>query len=216
MEAVMRFRVRVLLALVLLFTSLAVGKDKNKKKIILPGDVLQARTVMVVVSPEAGIPLTDPRGNRIARMDVENALSKWGRLAPTPDVTTADLVIAVRKGSGKMVTPTISGGPSNNPPVIMGPGSEGSVWSTGGRVGRPPDLTNPGLGPQDTTPHPSAEIGPSGDTFEVYRGRVEYPLDNAPVWRYLAKDALRSPDVPAVEAFRKLIEEAEKQQQKGP
>jgi hypothetical protein len=77
-------------------------------------------------------------------------------------------------------------------------------------------LTNPGLGPQDTTPHPSAEIGPSGDTFEVYRGRVEYPLDNAPVWRYLAKDALRSPDVPAVEAFRKLIEEAEKQQQKGP
>jgi hypothetical protein len=216
MEAVMRFRVRVLLALVLLFTSLAVGKDKNKKKIILPGDVLQARTVMVVVSPEAGIPLTDPRGNRIARMDVENALSKWGRLVPTPDVTTADLVIAVRKGSGKMVTPTISGGPSNNPPVIVGPGSEGSVWSTGGRVGRAPDLTNPGLGPQDTTPHPSAEIGPSGDIFEVYRGRVEYPLDNAPVWRYLAKDALRSPDVPAVEAFRKLIEEAEKQQQKGP
>ncbi len=212
----MRFRVRLLLALVLLFTSLAVGKDKNKKKIVLPGDVLQARTVMVVVSPEAGIPLNDPRGNRIARMDVENALSKWGRLIPTPDVTTADLVIAVRKGSGKMVTPTISGGPSNNPPVIMGPGSEGSVWNTGGRVVRPPDLTNPGLGPQDTTPHPSAEIGPSGDTFEVYRGRVEYPLDNAPVWRYLAKDALRSPDVPAVEAFRKLIEEAEKQQQKGP
>ena len=59
------------------------------------------------------------------------------------------------------------------------------------------------------------KIGPTGDTFEVYRGRMEYPLDNAPVWRYLAKDGLRSPDVPAVEAFRKLIEEAEKQQ-KGP
>ena len=213
----MRLRARVLLVLVLLSASLAVGKDKdkNKKKIVLPGDVLQARTVMVVVSPEAGISLTDPRGNRVARMDVENALSKWGRLTPTLDVTTADLVIAVRKGSGKMTTPTISGGPSNNPPVIMEPGSEGSVWSTGGQRGRPPDLTNPGLGPQDTTPHPSAEIGPSGDTFEVYRGRVEYPLDNAPVWRYLAKDGLRSPDVPAVEAFRKLIEEAEKQQ-KGP
>ena len=79
----MRLRVCVLLALVLLFASLAVGKDKNKKKIILPGDVLQARTVMVVVNPEAGISLTDPRGNRIARMDVENALSKWGRLTPT-------------------------------------------------------------------------------------------------------------------------------------
>ncbi|MGA8310229.1 MAG: hypothetical protein WB755_09385 [Terriglobales bacterium] len=211
----MRLRVYVLLALVLAFASLAVGKDKNKKKIVLPGDVLQARTVMVVVSPDAGIPLNDPRGNRIARMDVENALSKWGRLTPTLDVTTADLVISVRKGSGKMVTPTISGGPPNNPPVIMEPGSEGSVWSTGGHSGRPPDLTNPGLGPQDNTPHPSAEIGPTGDTFEVYRGRMEYPLDNAPVWRYLAKDGLRSPDVPAVEAFRKLIEEAEKQQ-KGP
>jgi hypothetical protein len=215
MEAVMRLRVCVFLALALLFVSLASGKDKNKKKIILPGDVLQARTVMVVVDPEAGISVTDPRGNRIARMDVENALAKWGRLLPINDVRTADLVIAVHKGSGKMVTPTISGGPSNNPPVIMGPSSDGSVWSTGGQRGRPPDLTNPGLGPQDTTPRPSAEIGPAGDTFEVYRGRVEYPLDSSPVWRYLAKDGLRSPDVPAVEAFRKLVEEAEKQQ-KGP
>jgi hypothetical protein len=214
MEAAMRLRVCVFLALALLFASLALGKDKNKKKIVLPGDVLQARTVMVVVNPEAGISLTDPRGNRVARMDVENALSKWGRLTPIDDVRTADLVIAVHKGSGKMVTPTISGGPPNNPPVIMGPSNDGSVWSTGGQRGRP-DLTNPGLGPQDTTPHPSAEIGPSGDTFEVYRGRVEYPLDNSPVWRYLAKDGLRSPDVPAVEAFRKLVEEAEKQQ-KGP
>lgn len=215
MEAAMRLRVGVLLALALLFVSLAPGKDKNKKKMVLPGDVLQARTVMVVVNPEAGISLTDPRGNRIARMDVENALSKWGRLTAIDDVRTADLVIAVHKGSGKMVTPTISGGPSNNPPVIMGPSNDGSVWSTGGQRGRPPDLTNPGLGPQDTTPHPSAEIGPAGDTFEVYRGRVEYPLDNSPVWRYLAKDGLRSPDVPAVEAFHKLIDEAEKQQ-KGP
>ena len=82
----MRLRVCVFLALVLLFASLAVGKDKNKKKMVLPGDVLQARTVMVVVNPEAGIPLTDPRGNRIARMDVENALSKWGRFTPICDV----------------------------------------------------------------------------------------------------------------------------------
>jgi hypothetical protein len=49
--------------------------------------------------------------------------------------------------------------------------------------------------------------------FEVYRGRVEYPLDNSATWRDIAKDSLKSPNVPAVAEFRKLIEEAEKQQQ---
>ncbi len=32
-----------------------------------------------------------------------------------------------------------------------------------------------------------------------------------PVWRYTAKDALESPGVPAVEVFRKLIADSEKQ-----
>jgi hypothetical protein len=45
---------------------------------------------------------------------------------------------------------------------------------------------------------------------------VERPLDAAPAWRYLAKDALHSPDVPAVAEFRKIIAEAEKQQKKSP
>ena len=35
-----------------------------------------------------------------------------------------------------------------------------------------------------------------------------------PVWRCLAKDALRAPRVQAAEEFRKVIEEAEKQQQR--
>jgi hypothetical protein len=50
--------------------------------------------------------------------------------------------------------------------------------------------------------------------FVVYRGGQADPLDKAPVWRYIAKDALHSPDVPAVDQFRKVIEEAEKQAQK--
>jgi hypothetical protein len=37
------------------------------------------------------------------------------------------------------------------------------------------------------------------------------PLDAPAVWRYTAKDALQSPGVPAVEVFRKLIAESEKQ-----
>lgn len=56
------------------------------------------------------------------------------------------------------------------------------------------------------------EIGASEDTFEVYRGGVEYPLDAPPVWRYIAKDCLREPTVAAVEEFRKAIAQAEKPQ----
>jgi len=217
----MRVRVFVLLSLVLLFASLAVAedkdKDKGKRKVVLPGEVLQARTVLVVVRPESGISPTDPRGNQIAQQDVENALTRWGRFTPILDARTADLVITVRKGSGRMVNPTISGGPLNHPSVVLGPSSGADVWRAGGQRGHPPDLSDPGPNrPQNTTPHPSAEIGQAEDAFEVYRGREDYPLDGAPVWRYVAKDALRSPNVPAVEEFRKLIEEAEKQQKGKP
>ena len=215
----MPVRRSVLLSLVLLSALLAIAKDKDKgkKKAVLPDQVLQARTVLVVVRPESGISPADPRGNQIAQQDVENALAKWGRLTPILDARTADLVIAVRKGSGRMVNPTISGGPLNNPSVILGPSSGADVWRAGGQRGHPPDLSDPGPNrPQNTTPHPSAEIGQAEDMFEVYRGREDYPLDSAPVWRYIAKGALRSPNVPAVEEFRKLIEEAEKQQKGKP
>jgi len=40
--------------------------------------------------------------------------------------------------------------------------------------------------------------------------RVEYPLDSSPVWRYMAKDALRPPQVRGVDEFRKALIEAEK------
>ena len=60
------------------------------------------------------------------------------------------------------------------------------------------------------------EIGPSDDMLEVYRGGVEYPLDGSAVWRYLGHNALRPPTVPAVTAFRKAIEDAEKQKKHKP
>jgi hypothetical protein len=56
----------------------------------------------------------------------------------------------------------------------------------------------------------SNELGAGEDTFEVYRGDVQYPLDSSPGWRYIAKDCLRTPKVAAVEEFRKVIAEAEK------
>ena len=50
----------------------------------------------------------------------------------------------------------------------------------------------------------------------MYRGKRDNALDAPAVWRYSAKDALRSPDVPAVDVFRNLIKEAEKQQSATP
>jgi hypothetical protein len=60
------------------------------------------------------------------------------------------------------------------------------------------------------------EVGSADDTFVVYEGHGDAPLQRAPAWRYIAKDALRSPNVPAVAEFRKLIEQEEKKQKTKP
>src|SRR5690349_13355977 len=99
------------LALVLLWVPLANAKDK--KKIVLPDYVLRARTILVVVDPDAGIALQNPNANRIAQEDVEKALMNWGRFTLAMEPSTADLVISIRKGTGRMVSPTVSS-PGNN------------------------------------------------------------------------------------------------------
>ena len=200
-----------LFSLVLLATLLAppaIAKDKNKSS--LPEYILRATTVLVVVNPDAGEPLDQPMTNATARENVEKALMEWGRLKPVMDGEESDLVIAVRTGSGKMVRPTIKGGPIDNRPGVMQP-VDGGI-RIGGQQGRPPSTTNTGAGPQNTGPHISNEVGASEDTFEVYRGGVQYPLDSPAVWRYIAKDCLRAPKVSAVEEFRKAIADAEKPQ----
>jgi hypothetical protein len=199
----MSLRRALFFALVLLAVPLANAKDKKK---VLPDYVLKAKTVLIVINPDAGTSLQSPNANWIARQDVERAIMNWGRLELAMDPLAADLVISLRRGTGKMVSPTI-GGPDNRP-VIFDPSDQGA--RIGVQHGTPPPVTN---GPTINTPHPSTQIGPSDDMFEVYRGRDEYPLDNSATWRYIAKDSLKSPDVPAVAEFRKLIEEAEKQQQ---
>jgi len=204
-------RISISFLLLLLLVPLADGK--NKKKQTLPDYVLNAQTILVVIHPDAGEPLTDPRANRTAQEDVERAMMKWGRFKLVMDARTADLVVAVRKGHAG--GPTISDSPTDNPPVIYQP--SGGDTRAGGQHGRPPDLSNPGLGgAADRGPRIGNEIGSSDDTFEVYRGGVEYPLDAAPVWRYMAKGALNEPQVAAVEQFRKAIDESEKQRQQKP
>lgn len=200
---------------VLLLSCFAVA-GKDKKKVLLPADVLRAHTVLVMVDPQAGVDVQDPNANRNARRDVENALVKWGRLDPVEDTYTADLIITVRKGHGKMAEPTIGGTPINNTPPVMVQSSQRGI-SVAGRSenpGFPGDASNgqsPSLGPS-----PQTELGPTQDMFVVYRGTPLNPLDAPAVWRFTAKDALASPDVPAVEAFRKLVAESEKQLSSNP
>ena len=205
----MRYQRRAAFSLVLMCCLVAAGKDK--KKIILPADVLEAKTVLVVIDPGAGMAMDAPSANRIAQQDVENALMKWGRFEIVSDVSLADLVISVRKGNGRLVQPTIGGVPNNRP--VFDPTDPGGGMA--GRRGGAPQAGDPTNG-QPGDPHPQMEVGSAQDMFVVYRGKSDHPLDGPAVWRYITSDGLSSPGVPAVDRFKKVIAEAEKQQAAKP
>ena len=184
------------------------GSAKKKEKVLLPDFVLKAQTVVVLSLPDAGEPMNDPFANRRAQEEVEKALMKWGRYRLTQDASTADLVIAVKKGSGKIANPTINGGPVDTRP--------GTIETTdnqiriGAQQGRPPN--GPESGDATGTSgraSPGMEVGSSDDMFEVFRADI-YAGHDAPVWQYVAKDGLKPPSVTAVEQFRKAVEESEK------
>lgn len=209
--------------LLLVISQVAIAKDK--KKILLPTDVIVAKTVLVIVDPSVGANVADPNVNRLARTDVEQAVDKWGRFRLVPDGYTADLILVVRKGNDRVAQSTIGGTPVNGtPPVSVGSTStpdESTTHAAGrwGRSGIPNDPSSAGT--QSSTPYPQTEIGSSQDTLAVYRGGIKddpnwSPLDAPAVWRYSAKDALGSPSVPAVDAFRKAIAESEKQMAANP
>jgi len=140
---------------------------------------------------------------------------EWGRLQPVMDGQEADLIIAVRAGTGRIAGPTIKGGPIDSRPTVVQPTDAGI--RIGAQHGHPPSSTDPGMStPRDNGPRIGNEVGPSEDSFEVYLGNIQYPLDSSPVWRYIAKNCLRAPVVPAVEQFRKSVAESEKAQQKKP
>lgn len=164
--------------------------------------------VLVLIDPEAGTSLDAPLANKTAQEDVEKAFMKWGRLTPVMDTCTADLVITVRKGSGKLVQPTIGGVPTNDRPVTVQ--ATDNTVRIGAQQGRDSGIEQ--SGPPDTGPHPQVEVGAAEDMMVVYQGHVDQPLEQPAVWRYTPPGALQSPDVPAVEKRRMAIAEAEKQQ----
>jgi hypothetical protein len=191
---------------------------KNKKTATLPEYVLRARTAAVVIDPDAGEPLDNPRANENARDSVEKALMQWGRYDLVQEGQEPDLIIVVRAGTGKLVAPTIRGGPIDNRPGVIQ--SSGDTTRVGGQRGQAPPLTDPDMNPPNQGPHVSNEGGAVDDSFAVYRGNLPHPLDSSPVWRYIAKDCLQPPTVAAVDEFRKAVVASEKPQpappQKGP
>ncbi|HET9802343.1 MAG TPA: hypothetical protein VFP96_03840 [Candidatus Acidoferrum sp.] len=191
--------------------ALTIAAFGNDKKPALPATILNAQTIAVIVDPEAGISMDDPPANKAALEDVEKALSKWGRFRVVMRGMSPDVVIVIRKGNGKLAQPKIGGGASpNDRPVIIQPNDTGI--RIGGQKGQPP--VNDGDQTQRGGTGPGVGVGGSDDSFLVYDGTVDNPTDQAPMWRYIKKNALHSHDVPAVDEFRKIVEETEKQLQK--
>jgi hypothetical protein len=206
-------RASVLVAITLLVASTGFAKDKTKSP--LPFYVLHARTVAVLIDPDAGLSIEDPRANQVAQKDVETALLNWGRYEPLLDTQIADLIIVVKKGHGHLVDETITDPRQNNRAGVINPTNNGvAIGAQHGQQGNPSDASNPSPGPDSS--HPQMEIADPDDSFLIYQGGIPNPLSNAPLWRYVAKDALHSHDVPAVDRFRKAVAETEKIEAKKP
>jgi hypothetical protein len=225
---------RVYLAAIIaavLLPSLTLAKDKQKST--LPTYVLQARTVSIVIDPDAGESLDDPQANRVAQRDVETAFMNWGRFTPIlvgqEAGPSADLIIVIRRGTGKVAGGTVHDPWQDRRPAVVDPTDAGI--GVGVQRGQPPpfagDLPDASQGSSipgpnrpmaEERPHPQAEIGnsTSEDSFLVYRGRTENPLDGPIIWRYEAKNALKPHAVPAVDAFRKAVDQAEQAAAKQP
>jgi hypothetical protein len=189
-----------------LLVSFGFAKDKKPP---LPAYVLSAKTVAVIIDPSAGISVDDPRANQDAQKDVEAALLSWGRFEPVLSRETADLIIVVRKGNGRISNETVPDARQNNRVGMGTPGDNGG--SVGGQRGPQPGMTDQsGMGSGQQSPNPQMEIGHADDSFVVYKGGDEKPLDMPPAWRYVGMDGLSPHLVPAVAAFRKAVENAEK------
>ena len=185
-------RVGLAVAAAALLAAAVSARPKHKKETVLPDFVWQARSVAVVILPDSPEPANDPLANHKAQEYVEDALLKWGRFRVEQEPSVADLIIGVRKGSGKLANPTISHGPMDSPP--------GTIEATD-------DTIRVGVKTRETTaaePVPGVQVGAADDLLEVFQAGSE-----APLWKYSAKDALKAPRMPAVGKFREAVEEAE-------
>lgn len=195
----------------LLLTLPATAKDKKKAQ--MPDLILRAQTVHVVIDPYVGEPLDQPNANAMARDNVEKALTEWGRYRVVMDGEESDLVIMIHTGDDRMARPTMRGGPIDQRAGV-GQQTPSSI-RIGGQQGQPP-FNDPSMdpqSPQNQGPRVNNEVGPRTDSFMVYQGRSwgVNSQDSPALWHYEAKDCLNpTPQLKAVEEFRKAIADAEK------
>jgi len=200
------------LAMALVVISGGMASAKKKEKAYLPDYVWKAQRVLVVILPDSGESVDAPNANRKTQEEVEKAFMKWGRYRLVQEASQADLVVGVRKGTGKIANQTVSGGPVDSRPATIE--TTDNQVRIGVQQGHPTDVTQdgtpPGMnGPNDRA-HTGVQVGAEDDVFKVFQGGVPYPVDNAPVWNYVSKDGLKPPGMAAVEQFRKAVEESEK------
>jgi hypothetical protein len=195
---------------IVFFCSSPLAFSKKKEKPVVPEVLLRAQTVVVIIQPDAGEPMNDPTANSKAREQVEKAFLSWGRYRLVQETSSADIVVTVKKGTDKAATPTISGGPVDSRPVTVE--STDNAIRIGAQQGRPTDGSQQSPDPMaaDGRAHQGVEAGSSDDSFQVYIGGESYRPYSASIWSYRAKNALRAPDVVAVQQFRKAITDAEK------
>src|SRR5437879_3767230 len=104
---------------------------------------------------------------------------KWGRFRLTQQAFTADLVIGVRKGTGKILNPTISGGPVDTRPATIE--TTDNRIRVGVQQGRLPDGTQTGASSGRTSP--GMEVGSiAEDMFEVFQGGDTYGANSGTIW----------------------------------
>lgn len=200
---------RLILTTLCLFavSSPALAKDKNKSN--LPDAVLQAQTVRVVVSSDAGLPINQPTANSDARNRVENALEAWGRFKIVSE-GESDLVVAVRSSNGQIASPTIENGSTD---AHIG-GVQYGKLTIGATQGHGPAMSEPTMNPKSTGPHVGKQIDGGRDLFAVYQGGPMYKMSAPPLWKFEGKNALKTPDMVAIREFRKAVAAAESQTKK--
>ncbi len=198
----------VIASVAVVLAACGVGWGKAKQKATLPAYVLKAHRVAVLVDPQAGVSIEDPRANQVAQKDVESALMDWGRYEPVMGSDGADLLIVIRRGHGRLVDDTIPDPRQNSRAGVINGTPDGV--GIGAQHGQQQPLGGGGVAGPGSGAQTQAEIGGVDDEFVVYQGGVERPLDGAPVWRWVRKDGLHPHDVPAVAEFRKAVAEADK------
>jgi hypothetical protein len=195
MGGYMTRRLCSLLALILLLTTSALTKQKKPR---ISDYILHAETVIVAIEPDTGEPLDNPNANKQARENVERALTQWGRFRIIPDGQQSDLVVGIRIGNDKLVRPTIKADDNIR------------IGQIGQRSQGPPLGGEPRPDPDSRNPRITNEVGPTADSFSVYRGGRANGFSSSALWHYTAKECLRAPEIKAVEEFRKAVADAEK------